>query len=444
MGSGIVSIALDLGHETTLSLALLAITLLVFALLAWEVGHDLARERPRLQIEARSPDSFTLVAATAVIAARLTLAGWNRGGELLLVVAFSAWVALLTPVARHWTTPTTGTSFLPVVATEALAVVAATLAGRLHAEVLAAASLAPFLIGLALYPLVAIRFDPRQLLTGRGDHWIRRRRSRHLHTRSRRPRRRGPLARHRHGRRGRTQPCRGRSLAGSDAVAARPRHRRGAPPAPAARPSPLVERLPRRHVLHLQHRRRPPHRLRHDHQPRPRIYLDCTRRLADDRRGRRPIARYALNPTTPALVRQKAMLTSGEDFSARTGQWRRLRRLSRRRLTQGSVGWNGQEGSTGRAGAKTDERAACRCHRRPREELEMGMAAWPTRGPNAVSRIYGAMRYDRRTGAKSSCKSHSLCRPVAARRDARIGLSRRRSRVRVPSLPPSKCLQRPF
>jgi tellurite resistance protein TehA-like permease len=172
MGSGIVSIALDLGHETTLSLTLLAIALIVFALLAWEIAHDLARKRLRLRIEARSPDAFTVVAATAVIAARLTLAGWNRGGAFLLVVAFSAWLALLLPVARHWTTPTTGLSFLPVVATQALAVVAATLAGRLHSEVLAAASLAPFLIGLTLYPLVAIRFDPRQLLTGGGDHWI--------------------------------------------------------------------------------------------------------------------------------------------------------------------------------------------------------------------------------------------------------------------------------
>jgi tellurite resistance protein TehA-like permease len=172
MGSGIVSIALDLGHETTLSLALLAIALVVFALLASEIARDLACERLRLQIEARSPDSFTVVAATAVIAARLTLAGWNGGGEFLLVVAFSAWLALLAPVARHWTTPTTGASFLPVVATEALAVVASTLAGHLHAEVLAAASLAPFLIGLVLYPLVAIRFDLRQLLTGGGDHWI--------------------------------------------------------------------------------------------------------------------------------------------------------------------------------------------------------------------------------------------------------------------------------
>ena len=172
MATGIVSVALDLDNETTLSLALLVVALAILCLLAGEVVRDLARQRRRICREARSPDSFTVVAATAVIATRLTLAGWHLSGELLLAVAFTAWLALLAPVARHWTTPTTGASFLPIVATEALAVIAATLAERRHAEVLAVASLGLFLIGLALYPLVAIRFDRRELLVGLGDHWI--------------------------------------------------------------------------------------------------------------------------------------------------------------------------------------------------------------------------------------------------------------------------------
>jgi hypothetical protein len=58
------------------------------------------------------------------------------------------------------------------VSTESLAVLAATLAAAEHTRWLLDAALAPFLLGLCFYVFGISRFDFRQLLIGRGDHWI--------------------------------------------------------------------------------------------------------------------------------------------------------------------------------------------------------------------------------------------------------------------------------
>lgn len=172
MSTAIVSVVLDLEHHGRLSRAVFALALVLWLALAVLLTLGLACERDRVRREARSPSSFTLIAATAVIATRLALAGWDGVAEVLLAGAAAAWLVLLVPVARHWTTPTSGVSFLPVVAIEALAVLASTLALRRHAGSLAAASFAPLLLGLVLYLCIAARFDRRQLVVGRGDHWI--------------------------------------------------------------------------------------------------------------------------------------------------------------------------------------------------------------------------------------------------------------------------------
>ena len=90
----------------------------------------------------------------------------------LPAVALGLWLVLMGPVLRHWATPTVGVSFVPAVATEALAVLAATLATSEGARWLVDAALVPFALGLALYAFVMSRFDWRQLLIGRGDHWV--------------------------------------------------------------------------------------------------------------------------------------------------------------------------------------------------------------------------------------------------------------------------------
>jgi hypothetical protein len=65
-----------------------------------------------------------------------------------------------------------GESFLLTVATQGLAVLAATLAARNGAAWLLIAAIAAAVLGLALYIVTVTRFALRQLLTGHGDQWI--------------------------------------------------------------------------------------------------------------------------------------------------------------------------------------------------------------------------------------------------------------------------------
>jgi hypothetical protein len=104
--------------------------------------------------------------------------GFRRAGvyylaaEALLGLAVISWALLLTPVLRHGQTRWPGESFLLTVATQGLAVLAATLAARNGAAWLLIAAIAAAVLGLALYIVTVTRFALRQLLTGHGDQWI--------------------------------------------------------------------------------------------------------------------------------------------------------------------------------------------------------------------------------------------------------------------------------
>ena len=100
-------------------------------------------------------------------AARLGVGRHRAAGDRAAVRA-----ALLGPVLANWRTPTVGASLVLTVSTESLAVLAATLAVPEHAHWLLDAALAPFALGLGFYVFVISRFDLRQLVVGRGDHWI--------------------------------------------------------------------------------------------------------------------------------------------------------------------------------------------------------------------------------------------------------------------------------
>ena len=172
MGTGIVSIGLSLDHRETFSRILLVVAAAAWIalglLLTWRALHD----RERVHQEARSPAALTGVAGTAVLGTRLTLLGWSWAGIATLAIALAFWLVLLTPVLRHWVTPTVGVSLVLTVSTESLAVLSAALAARERAPWLLDAALAPFLLGLVFYAFVISRFDIRQLIVGRGDHWI--------------------------------------------------------------------------------------------------------------------------------------------------------------------------------------------------------------------------------------------------------------------------------
>ena len=63
-------------------------------------------------------------------------------------------------------------SFLLTVATQGLAVLAATVAVRYGAAWLLVAAVAALILGLAFYIVTVTRFALRQLLTGHGDQWV--------------------------------------------------------------------------------------------------------------------------------------------------------------------------------------------------------------------------------------------------------------------------------
>jgi Voltage-dependent anion channel len=172
MGTGIVSIGLSLDRRETLSRILLVIAAVAWIALGLLLAGRAVRDRERVHREARSPAALTGVAGTAVLGTRLTMLGWSWAGIALLAIAACVWLALLTPVLRNWVTPTVGVSLVLTVSTESLAVLSAALAASEHADWLLYAGLAPFLLGLAFYVFVISRFDLRQLVVARGDHWI--------------------------------------------------------------------------------------------------------------------------------------------------------------------------------------------------------------------------------------------------------------------------------
>jgi hypothetical protein len=172
MGTGIVSIALSLDGQETLSRVFLALDAALWVILAILLPARAARDRARFRGDLRTPAAFTAVAGTAVLGTRVTLLGWNWAGGALLVIAVGLWLGLVAPVLRHWSTPTLGASFILTVGTESLALLAAAMALAEHADWLLTASVVPFVLGLGFYVFVLSRFEVGQLATGLGDHWV--------------------------------------------------------------------------------------------------------------------------------------------------------------------------------------------------------------------------------------------------------------------------------
>ncbi|WP_127503929.1 hypothetical protein [Actinoplanes solisilvae] len=172
MTCGVVSIDLSLAHQPVLSAILLWFAAAVWVLLTGVLGLPLIFERGRLAREAASPGVLTIVAATAVLGSRLALGGYRIVAAVLLAVAAVECAVLIGPVLRRWVTPTVGISFVAGVAADSVALLSGTLAMPYRARWLVFVALALVLVALGLYAFAAARFDVRQLLTGRGDHWI--------------------------------------------------------------------------------------------------------------------------------------------------------------------------------------------------------------------------------------------------------------------------------
>jgi tellurite resistance protein TehA-like permease len=175
MATGIVSVGLHLVGPEGLSLALLALGCAAWLGLALDFGLRLLREPDRWEHEADTPSALTGVAATTVLGTRFSLLGpgWQPPAVAALVIAVIAWGVLLPHVVGHWKPHgMPGAVFLVSVATQGLAVLGAMLAVSLPATWLAWAALVCFVLGLVLYGIAFPRFDPRQIATGAGDHWV--------------------------------------------------------------------------------------------------------------------------------------------------------------------------------------------------------------------------------------------------------------------------------
>ena len=172
MGTGIVSVALSLDGEETLSRILLVIAGVTWLALGALVPLRAWCLSVRVRAEVRTPAALTSVAGTAVLGTRLVMFGWAWAGIAALAIAAILWALLLGPVLACWRTPTDGSSLVLVVATESLAVLAATVGGVERTHRLLVLSLLPFALGLVFYVFVIARFDLRELTVGYGDHWI--------------------------------------------------------------------------------------------------------------------------------------------------------------------------------------------------------------------------------------------------------------------------------
>ncbi|WP_405977399.1 tellurite resistance/C4-dicarboxylate transporter family protein [Streptomyces sp. NBC_00158] len=172
MATGVLSIGLELTGHTRFSIAALAVAGVLWLVLAGDFAARLVGDRGRFRAEADTPAALTAVAATTVLGARLAALGWQRAAAALLVLAALLWPGLLAAVVLHWRRRMPGAAFLVCVATQGLAVLAASLAAAGYPEWLALAALACFCLGLLLYGTALTRFDFHEVVSGAGDHWV--------------------------------------------------------------------------------------------------------------------------------------------------------------------------------------------------------------------------------------------------------------------------------
>ncbi|NUP23528.1 MAG: hypothetical protein HOZ81_47240 [Streptomyces sp.] len=172
MATGILSVSLHQTNHETLSRITLALTCAAWLALAGDFVARLLWDRSRWLKEAATPAALTAIAATTVLGTRFSTLGRQHLAQALLALAALLWPGLLIAVVRHWHRRMPGAVFLGCVATQGLAVLAATLAATESTAWLAHAALMLFWLGLVLYVIALTCFDLRQVTQGSGDHWV--------------------------------------------------------------------------------------------------------------------------------------------------------------------------------------------------------------------------------------------------------------------------------
>ena len=179
MATGIVSIGLHADHQDALSVALLWLAGLAYAVLLIATAYRLVSFRSELATDladpARAFGFFTFVAGTDVLGARLALDAHHRAALALLAVGWVAWIvlgyvvpwtAVLGRPVRPVLESANGSWFIWVVASQSVATLAATLqpvlgGGRRELALVAVFS---WSVGAFLYPAVAMLVGTRLLL----------------------------------------------------------------------------------------------------------------------------------------------------------------------------------------------------------------------------------------------------------------------------------------
>lgn len=183
MGTGIISVSLNNRGLTIASRTLLGLAAAGWILLVLLHGFRMLRHPQAMHADLTSGQKafgfFTFVAATDVLGVRLVLEGHHRLAWGLLVLGSASWVALsylvpwlaaLRPAQRRGVSDVNGTWFIMVVATESVAVLAASVeptatSGRRE---LAALAVFSWSVGLCLYALVAVLVIARLMTTPTG------------------------------------------------------------------------------------------------------------------------------------------------------------------------------------------------------------------------------------------------------------------------------------
>lgn len=172
MATGIVAVGLHLAGLVWAARVLLAITAALWAVLAVTFCAQFGGGLERWREEASAPAALTAVAGTGVLGDGAAMIGRPVAAGALLALTALLWVALLPRVLRNlrWRVP--GAAYMVTVATQAVAVLAASLAVRPDVAWLLWPAGVLLALGLLLYVLVLSRFDFAELAGGAGDHWV--------------------------------------------------------------------------------------------------------------------------------------------------------------------------------------------------------------------------------------------------------------------------------
>ena len=179
MASGIISAGLELEGFRVLSVALLVVAATTYAVLlglsAWRFLRYRAAVREDFADPGRAFGFFTFVAGTNVLGVRLSMEGWDAATVVLLVVSGVTWLllgyvvpwtAVLGRTERPVVVKANGTWFIWVVASQSVAVAAATLQPRLdgHEQWLALLAVVSWSIGVFLYAAAGVLVTLRMML----------------------------------------------------------------------------------------------------------------------------------------------------------------------------------------------------------------------------------------------------------------------------------------